>query len=70
MNPITKVTEPQSMSASDAPRRSEAKPTGDTLGRLAAGDGGAAAAAAGGASEGGMARWGERRMVRSRAQSS
>lgn len=73
MNPTTKVTDPQTIRASEAPRSSEANPAGVTGGiaRLAGwirrgggGDG------IGWSEEEGMARWGERRMVKRREQSS
>lgn len=63
MNPITKVTEPQSMSASEAPRRSEAKPAGDIRG-------GGRRLSAGGASAGRRAGWGGCRRPARREQSS
>lgn len=66
MNPMKKMMEPQSMSARDAPRRSEANPEGDTrTGRHRLGVGGRV-----GTSTGGRVREGACRTAATRPQSS
>lgn len=62
-NPIKKVTDPQRIIASDAPRRNATNPAGDTWARLVARDPGAGTPASGVAGERGRA-------ARRRAQSS
>ncbi|PKU81446.1 hypothetical protein MA16_Dca015851 [Dendrobium catenatum] len=61
MHPSTNVTDPQSISASEAPRRSDTKPIGVNCDRCSVREGVDAE---------GKKRWGERRRAKMRAQSS